>query len=69
MKRPQWRGKHHAFQQFQLRQIQQQWVHYVSTDLHMEMLEQKRRSVPHIPSSVTVSSLAKEKVEKLKQTK
>lgn len=69
MKRPQWRGKRHAFQQFQLKQIQQQWVHYVSTDLHAEMLEVRCRSVPHIPSSVTVSSLAKEKVEQLKQTK
>ena len=37
MKKAQWCGKRHAFEQFRLKQIQQQWVHYIATDLHIDM--------------------------------
>lgn len=69
MKKAQYRGKRHAYEQFQLKQFQRAWVHYTTTDLHAEMLEVRRRSVPHISSSVTISSLAKKTVERLEQTK
>ncbi|ANZ49451.1 hypothetical protein WELLINGTON_100 [Erwinia phage Wellington] len=34
MKKAQWRGKRHAYEQFQLKQIQRVWVDFVGGDFH-----------------------------------